>query len=193
MGHIFEYCAGPGFIGFNLLSNNLCDHLTLADVNPQAIEAIKDTIKNNGLEDKVTVYQSDCFDSIPTGENWDLVVGNPPWNISTSSSKDIKLSDKLGLVHKKFYRDIKNYLAPSGSIIFIEGGEYTDLNNFKNMIEHNGLKIVEPLKTGSLFDKVKRTGPYGKLGFPTAVFLHLCVFFREIYFIWVKNDGENSN
>ena len=44
--HVFEYCAGPGFIGFALLANNLCDRLTLADVNPKAIEAIKETIKN---------------------------------------------------------------------------------------------------------------------------------------------------
>ena len=39
VGHVYEYCAGPGFIGFNLLANNLCDRLTLSDVNPEAIEA----------------------------------------------------------------------------------------------------------------------------------------------------------
>src|SRR5579862_3880812 len=34
VGHAFEYCAGPGFIGFSLLAHGLCDRLTLADVNP---------------------------------------------------------------------------------------------------------------------------------------------------------------
>ncbi|MBI3617871.1 MAG: methyltransferase [Candidatus Omnitrophica bacterium] len=76
--HAFEYCSGPGFIGFNLLANNLCNRLTLADINPKAIDAIKETIKNNHLQDRVAVYQSDCLDSIPDNERWDLVVGNPP-------------------------------------------------------------------------------------------------------------------
>ena len=31
----FEWCAGPGFIGFSLLAHGLCDTLCLADVNPE--------------------------------------------------------------------------------------------------------------------------------------------------------------
>ena len=87
VGHVFEYCAGPGFIGFALLANNLCDRLTLADVNPEAITAIKDTIKNNNLQDKVTVYHADCLDAIPETEQWDLVVGNPPWYLCSKGKK----------------------------------------------------------------------------------------------------------
>jgi len=100
--HIFEYCAGPGFIGFSLLANNLCDRLTLADTNPVAVEAIKETIKNNNLQDKVTVYQSDCLDAIPENEQWDLVVGNPPWSLSSKEKKDIRVYDTKGHVHRKF-------------------------------------------------------------------------------------------
>jgi hypothetical protein len=36
----FEWCAGPGFIGFSLLSNGLCQTLCLADINPQAVAAL---------------------------------------------------------------------------------------------------------------------------------------------------------
>src|SRR3954468_5200722 len=78
IGHAFEYCAGPGFIGFSLLANGLCDRLTLADVNPEAVEAGRDTIARNHLEDRVKVYLSDCLDQIPATEKWDLVVSNPP-------------------------------------------------------------------------------------------------------------------
>src|SRR3954468_4442546 len=78
IGHAFEYCAGPGFIGFSLLANGLCDRLTLADVNPAAVKAVEATSRENHLEDRVTVYQSDCLDSIPETEKWDLVVSNPP-------------------------------------------------------------------------------------------------------------------
>jgi hypothetical protein len=30
----FEWCAGPGFIGFSLLGHGLCETLCLADINP---------------------------------------------------------------------------------------------------------------------------------------------------------------
>jgi len=36
--HVFEYCAGPGFIGFSLLARGLCKKLSLADVNTDEVE-----------------------------------------------------------------------------------------------------------------------------------------------------------
>ena len=43
----FEWCAGPGFIGFSLLANGLCDTLCLADVNPEAVAACRRTVASN--------------------------------------------------------------------------------------------------------------------------------------------------
>jgi SAM-dependent methyltransferase len=188
VGHVFEYCAGPGFIGFSLLANNLCDKLTLADVNPKAIEAIKETIKNNNLQDKVTVYQSDCLDSIPRTERWDLVVGNPPWHLCSKYKKNIIVCDPEGKVHKKFYRDINKFLKPSGSILFIEGGEYTNIINFKGMIEGNGFKIIEPVIRVPFLGIFKDLGEYRGLAFALIIFLRFSLFFRQGYFIWSKKD-----
>ena len=85
----------------------------MADVNPEAITAIKDTIKNNNLQDKVTVYHADCLDAIPETEQWDLVVGNPPWYLCSKGKKNKKgliLRDPGSRVHENFYRDLGNYL-----------------------------------------------------------------------------------
>jgi len=41
VGRIFEFCGGPGFIGFSLMVNGLCESLCLTDVNPLAIDAVK--------------------------------------------------------------------------------------------------------------------------------------------------------
>ena len=75
---IFEWCSGPGFIGFSLLAKGLCDTLCLADVNPLAVEACQKTIRLNRLEEKAKVYLSDNLKDIPLFEKWDLVVANPP-------------------------------------------------------------------------------------------------------------------
>ncbi len=145
VGHVFEYCAGPGFIGFSLLANGLCDKLTLADVNPAAVKAVQETIRENGLENKVTVYQSDCLDDIPATEKWDLVVSNPPhWDGTEESYKEaIRLVDPGWIIHKRFYRDVKKFMNPNASIIFQESSHATKRDDFEPMIKENGLDLVE--------------------------------------------------
>lgn len=144
--HIFEFCAGPGFIGFSMLANSLCDKLTLADINPEAIEICNETIKRNGLDNRVATYVSDVLDNIPETEKWDLVVGNPPHVFCATEEeykKDITLYDPNFNIHKKFYRDIHKFLKPSGSVLLQEHVESTNVEDFKEMIEQNGLKIIE--------------------------------------------------
>lgn len=149
VGHIFEFCAGPGFIGFSLLANKLCDKLTLADVNPEAVRVCNETIKANNLESVVSVYLSDCLDNIPETEKWDLVVGNPPHvfcHTEEEYKKDITLYDPNFNIHKKFYHDIHKFLKSTGSILLQEHTESTSIGDFKEMIEKNGLKIIEIFK-----------------------------------------------
>lgn len=146
IGHVFEFCAGPGFIGFSLLANKLCDKLTLADVNPEAIKVCNETIKKNGLELVVSTYISDCLDDIPETEKWDLVVGNPPHVFCATEDeykKDIILFDPNFSIHKRFYRDIHKFLKPTGSVLLQEHTESTSIADFKEIIEKNGLKIID--------------------------------------------------
>lgn len=159
VGHLFELCAGPGFIGFSLLANNLCDRLTLADINPEACRVCKETVQKNNLQDKVSVYQSDCLDSIPETESWDLVVSNPPhWGTLDDAQReegradadDIKKFD-LGLeIHKKFYRDIGRHLKPGGSILLQENGRATKTEDFAEMIKENGFVVIDTFKAKPL-------------------------------------------
>jgi len=36
-GRVFEWCSGPGFMGFSLLAFGFCDTLCLVDINPLAV------------------------------------------------------------------------------------------------------------------------------------------------------------
>lgn len=145
VGHMFEYCAGPGFIGFALLASGLCDRLTLADVNPAAVDCCRQTMRDNGLEDRVTVYLSDCLDDIPSDERWDLVVSNPPhWPGTEEEYRDnLRLIDPAFKVHRRFYRDVHKFLAEDGSVLFQENGHATRRDAFIAMIEAGGLTVIE--------------------------------------------------
>jgi methylase of polypeptide subunit release factors len=142
-GHVFELCAGPGLIGFSLLSQGLCDRLTLADINPHAVEACRSTIAENSLEHCCALYQSDVLEAIPPHESWDLVVGNPPHfpqgDLTLPSS--LRKID-LGLsIHKRFFATVGQHLRPNGSILLQENSDATSPDCFNEMISASGFTV----------------------------------------------------
>jgi hypothetical protein len=69
---VFEWCAGPAFIGFALLAEGICDRLCLADVNPTAVDYVRRTVSANGLADCVCSYVSNNLASVSPSERFDL-------------------------------------------------------------------------------------------------------------------------
>ena len=149
--NIFEFCSGPGYIGYSLLAQGFCEKLTLADVNPEAVKIAKKTAKYNNIEHLVNIYESDVFDQMPESEKWDLVVSNPPhfplsmgMGNTEVGEQNLKAYDKDWAIHKKFYSTIKKHIKPGGHVVIQEntqGG--MDVEVFRSMIEDNGGKIID--------------------------------------------------
>ena len=137
----FEWCAGPGFIGFSLLGVGLTETLCLADINPQAVAACRRSIKDNALAARVNVYQSDNLANIPQSEQWDLVVGNPPW-YSDEYVGDLLAHDPDWRIHRTFFAQVGGHLKPGGIIILEENNYASTSETFRNMISSAGLDIV---------------------------------------------------
>ena len=138
---VFEWCAGPGFIGFALLGHGFCDSLCLADVNPEAVEACRLTVAQNGLTERVAVYQSDNLNDIPPSEQWDLVVGNPPHFIDISPG-ELRFHDPDWNLHRRFFAAIGRFLKPSGMIVLLENNRGSTAETFRSMIGAAGLCVV---------------------------------------------------
>jgi hypothetical protein len=189
--HVFEFCCGPGFIGFSLLAHGLCERLTLADVSRRALDAARETVRRNGLEDRVTIYHSDALDGIPAGERWDLVVGNPPWLLAPPDARNnLLLCDPDGQVHKSFYRDVGKFLAPGGSVLLIEGGKYTAPADFQPMLDANGLRRIAALRPAPWWGILRHLGSYPWLRFPVVLFLRLYLFEHKAYFLWAQRAAD---
>lgn len=184
VGHVCEYCCGPGYIGFHLLAEGLCDRLTLTDVNPRAVEAVKATIRDNHLEDRVAVYQSDALSGLPESEKWDLVVGNPPWVLA--QGRDIKVFDPGGRVHREFFERARRHLNPGGSVLFIEGGEFTDPDDFRPMMEASGFEFVEPLPAPGFTQLFRDWDQYQGVNRLTVFGVRLALVLREAYLLWCR-------
>jgi isocitrate dehydrogenase len=125
---VFEWCAGPGFIGFSLLAHDLCETLCLADVNPEAVAACRRTLEANRLSDRVSVYQSDNLKDIPASERWDLVVSNPPhfagdYILGERTDEyrgDRRAHDPDWRIHREFFATVAPFLSTGGVIILQE-------------------------------------------------------------------------
>jgi len=129
-----------------LLANGLCKSLCLIDVNPDAVNICKQTIKQNSLEDKVTIYCSDGLSNIPVDEKWDLVVSNPPhFNVEKNCLVHEKLIaiDKNWKIHHEFYNNIEKFLKPNGSVLFQENIEGSNPRLHYEFIKNNNMRIID--------------------------------------------------
>jgi SAM-dependent methyltransferase len=139
---VFEWCAGPGFIGFSLLAHGFCETLCLADVNPPAVRAARMTVRRNRLADRVVVYHSDNLADIPPTESWNVIVSNPPHFDEAVFKHHITHYDRDWHLHRDFFRDVPRFLAPDGVIVLQENNQGATAETFRPMAEAAGLRMV---------------------------------------------------
>jgi hypothetical protein len=135
-GRMFEFCAGPGYIGYSLLAAGWCESLVLADVDADAVSTARFTAAHNELEDRVVVYRSDALDQIPEAERWDLVVANPPHY--SGQNANALVFDPGWELHRRFYGTVGRFMNPGGLILMVESLEGSDPDVFAEMIRAGG-------------------------------------------------------
>lgn len=143
--HLLEWCSGPGFIGFSLLAHGFCRRLTLLDVNPLAIDAVRRTVARHGLGERVTVIHSDSLDSAPAEVRWDMVVGNPPHSGTDAHfdwGPDLIYKDPEWDIHRRFFQRIGDHLNPEGLILLQENSDLATPETFREMARENGFRTV---------------------------------------------------
>lgn len=74
----FEWCAGHGIMGFELITNDICKTLTFSDCYDKSTEWCLKNAEQLGLQDRIFAYTSDIIGNIPFEHKFDLVIGNPP-------------------------------------------------------------------------------------------------------------------
>lgn len=147
---IFEMCAGPGYIGYSLLANGFCQKLTLADINPRAVQSARKTAVENHISELVNIYVSDNLKQIPYSEKWDLVVGNPPHFGRAKPHLSLILDDPGWALHHDFYLSVKKFMRPNGHIVLVESERGSVVSDFEPMIRQGGGTLVATSKLVTL-------------------------------------------
>jgi methylase of polypeptide subunit release factors len=160
-----EWCSGPGFIGFALLAEHICDSLCLVDINPEAIQCVARTIDANQLQNCARGYVSDNLSAVPEHERFDFVVASPPacCNINSSHSflspsvpRDLfylLAQDPNWQIHSGFYGQIGAFLNPGAILAIVELEPYK-----REVIVRDQPWDVRPEVPAVVFEQMMRAG-----------------------------------
>ena len=157
----FEWCSGPGFIGFSLLEAGICQKLRLADINEAAISCVRQTIEVNRLSDDVSCYVSDNFHHIPEHEQFDLVVANPPYfkkynpAYVADPSSILRGSDPDWTIHADFYANVARYLTADALLCI---SEHLPLEGPLESGPHGPIDIRDRPPIADFIPMIKRAG-----------------------------------
>ena len=141
----YEWCSGPGYIGFNILDHGLCGSLCVSDVYQPAIQAVHETMKNNKLHN-VSAYATGTVSQLPENEKFDLVVANPPHFLTCPGDENYQriAVDQNWTAHQEFFENIGRHLLPDGIILLQENqsGSMNREQDFAPFIDTAGLQIT---------------------------------------------------
>ena len=149
----FEWCSGPGFIGYSLLATGICKELTLTDVYHPSIIAAEETrdFELNWCRDQniLSIYLLKDLDLLPVTETWDLIVSNPPhfpyyvhYQDETEFQENRISTDFEWRAHKNFFANMKTRLRPGGIILLVENMAGSTPETFEPWITEAGLKTT---------------------------------------------------
>jgi methylase of polypeptide subunit release factors len=116
---VLDMGCGPGLQG--LVMGQYANHTTLVDINPKAVEDVKENMKYYGFSNDA--YVSDLFADVPK-RKYDRIVFNHPFFDGDSETFDVPVDTMtrrslLGGTEtmERFFRDVPHYLENYGLII----------------------------------------------------------------------------
>lgn len=149
----FEWCSGPGFIGYNILDHGICNKLVFLDIYKPATDICYKTAQHNNLLDLVQIYNGDNLTILPESTKVDLVVANPPhYNREGDPHPTSRVAeDPNWEIHRMFYKHIGKYLSEDGVILIQENQDGSNPEYFYEMIDDSNLKIKNLIKSPNYY------------------------------------------
>jgi hypothetical protein len=148
--HALEWCSGPGFIGFTLLHENLCENIKFVDQYAPSLLAIQKTLEMSGDRYRERVSTAQTLDAVETSGIYDLIVANPPWYAhplpGNSSVRNRIAVDLSWAAHKHFFSVLPHIMSDDGICIMLESIYGSSPVTFQDDLAAADLKIKSVLR-----------------------------------------------
>ena len=146
----FEVGGGTGCISITLLLERGLLRMAVDDVNPTAVELMKENAKIHGVDYRLEVFEGDMFSPIK-GRRFDFIVSNPPYipeNFWERLPPEVRREGREALIggekgyefYERFAKEVPRHL---------KGGGFVALE-----IGHDQGRVVEELLKGAGFERV---------------------------------------
>ena len=131
--NILDLCTGSGCLPVLLADAFPQAQVDAVDISPDALDVAVRNVNDYGLQDRITLYQSDLYEQLPF-KQYDLIISNPPYVNSDSMSRlpaeylrepQIALAggeDGMDLV-RKIVAGAAERLTPNGVLMVEVGNE----------------------------------------------------------------------
>jgi release factor glutamine methyltransferase len=129
-----DFGTGSGCIAIAVATKCITGRLVALDVSPEALNAARQNAANNNVSDRIEFRQGDGFAALKAGEQFDLIISNPPYIASAeieTLQPEVRDHDPRGALDGgadglDFYRRLAakaaRFLKPQGKIM-LEFGE----------------------------------------------------------------------
>ncbi|MCH9632648.1 MAG: Ribosomal RNA large subunit methyltransferase G [Chlamydiae bacterium] len=117
--NVCDMGCGPGIVGLVAMYNG-AKNVVQVDINPHAVNNARSNRSYHSFEEsQLQVYESDCFDNIPS-QKFDYILYNPPFHSEKVEIKDPierAFIDPGFASFEKFLDQSKNYLEKDAEVI----------------------------------------------------------------------------
>jgi release factor glutamine methyltransferase len=141
--NIMDMGCGSGIVSIIAASKGA--NCLALDINPIAVRSAKESSELNKLSERITVLESDLFESITLSsannskKSFDFIFFNPPYykgNPKNNFERAFKAGPDLEVI-SQFLADAKKFLAPGGQVYFIVSSDM-DIEDLESRITSNG-------------------------------------------------------
>ena len=131
-----DLCTGSGCLAILMAHAFPAARIDAVDLSPDALAVAARNVGEYGLEDRVTLIESDLFEKLP-GRRYDLILSNPPYVTDRSMAElppEYRHEPQLALaagadgldIVRRILATAKNHLNDAG-LLLVEVGHNADL------------------------------------------------------------------
>lgn len=135
VSRILDLCTGGGCIAIACCHAFPMAHVDGADISPEALAVAEINRQQHGVQEQLTLIETDCFGAIPAVQ-YDIIVSNPPYvgrNEMQTLPDEYRHEPTLALetgqngleIVERILRTAGRYLTPEG-ILVVEVGNSED-------------------------------------------------------------------
>jgi len=152
--HVCDVGTGSGCIAVTLLCERPDASCVAVDVSEPALKIAKQNALDNGENDRLRFFVSDCFESLPEEiEPFDLIVSNPPYvsaDVVPDLQREVKDhepmialspgSDGLAIIRRLIHESPK-FLRKGGHLLLEIGFDQSEA--VKALVDNSNFDLVE--------------------------------------------------